>query len=58
MFWEKMMQEYQQPSEPLTFEKVWAMFQETRQSMNQTDKQIKELGKQIGGLANKFGSFN
>ncbi|MBM2816498.1 MAG: hypothetical protein HW421_3260 [Ignavibacteria bacterium] len=59
------MQEYHQSTEPLTFEKVWAMFQETRQSMNQTDKQIKEtdkqikeLGKQIGGLANKFGSFN
>jgi geranylgeranyl diphosphate synthase type II len=44
-----MMQEYQPPTESLSFEKVWAMFQETSQKMNQTDKQIKELGKQIGG---------
>jgi hypothetical protein len=34
-----------------TFEKVWLMFQET-------DKRINELGKQIGGLGNKFGTFN
>lgn len=59
------MQEYQQPAEHLTFEKVWVMFQETDRKfqetdrkMQDTDKQIKELGKQIGGLGNKFGTFN
>ena len=25
--------------------------------MKETDRQLKELGKQIGGLGNKFGSF-
>ena len=34
--------------EGLTFEKVWAMFQET-------DRQIKNLNKQMGGLHNRFG---
>ncbi|NTV95645.1 MAG: DUF3782 domain-containing protein, partial [Thiobacillus sp.] len=26
-------------------------------SQKETDRQLKELGKQIGGLGNKFGSF-
>jgi hypothetical protein len=34
----------------LTFEKVWAMFQET-------DKQIKELSRNIGGLSSSLGKW-
>jgi hypothetical protein len=34
----------------LSFEKVWAMFQET-------DRQIKELSGNIGGLSNAFGKW-
>jgi hypothetical protein len=30
---------------------------ELRESQSRTDRQIKELGKQIGGLGNKFGTF-
>jgi hypothetical protein len=52
----------------LTFEKVWAMFQETDKKMEkmsketdlrraETDKQIKELSKNIGGLNNSFGRW-
>jgi hypothetical protein len=33
--------------EGLTFEKVWAMFQETREQMKETDKQFKEIGEYI-----------
>ena len=57
--------------EPLTFEKVWAMFQETdrkfqetREQMKETDleiektgRQIKELSRQMGGLHNSFGEL-
>jgi hypothetical protein len=57
-----------QTSEPLNFEKVWLMFQESdkkfqeakermEKSSLETDKRIEELGKQIGGLGNKFGFF-
>jgi hypothetical protein len=56
----------------LSFEKVWAMFQETdkqirelsketdkqiRELSRETDKQIKELSKNIGGLSNAFGKW-
>jgi hypothetical protein len=52
----------------LTFEKVWAMFQETDKQIKElskeadqrqaeTDKQIKELSKNIGGLNNSFGRW-
>ncbi|MDR1286483.1 MAG: hypothetical protein LBK08_02640, partial [Treponema sp.] len=48
----------------LTFEKVWAMFQETDKKFQETDKkiqetgkQIKELSKNIGGLNNAFGKW-
>ncbi|MDR1105411.1 MAG: hypothetical protein LBL44_03545, partial [Treponema sp.] len=52
----------------LTFEKVWAMFQETDRQIKdtgkqikdlsaETDKQIKELSKNIGGLNNAFGKW-
>jgi hypothetical protein len=52
-----------QPQMGLTFEKVWAMFQETDRRMQETDRQMKETDKkmqavykQIGDLGNKFGS--
>ena len=63
-----------QASEPeagLTFDKVWAMFQETdrqikeiaqqqkeiAQQQKETDRQIKETNKQIGNLGNRFGEL-
>jgi hypothetical protein len=64
-----------QPREPemgLTFEKVWAMFQEsdrrmqklseeTAQQMRETDRQIREMNKEtdkrIGDLGNRFGEL-
>lgn len=40
---------------------IWAMFRETDRRLDQrfkaTDRQLKELSKQIGGLGNKFGGF-
>jgi len=39
----------------LTFEKVWAMFQENREQMRETDRKIAELSKQIGGIDNNIG---
>jgi hypothetical protein len=58
-----------QDIEKLNFEKVWLMFQETdrkfqetkellAKSSLETNKQIEELGRQIGGLHNKFGAYN
>jgi hypothetical protein len=48
----------------LTFEKVWAMFQETSKRMDETDKQIKETDrlmrqnqKMMGDLGKKFGTI-
>jgi hypothetical protein len=64
-----------QPREPemgLTFEKVWAMFQETdrrmrelreetdrrmRESSEETDRKIQEVSQQIGRLGNRFGEL-
>ena len=50
--------------EGLTFEKVWAMFQETDRRMQETDRrmqktdrQIKKVSKQMGGLNNSFGQL-
>ena len=50
--------------EALTFEKVWAMFQENREQMKETDRQmketdrrIKETDRQIGKLCNRFGEL-
>jgi hypothetical protein len=37
--------------EALTFEKVWAMFQETDRKMKETDRRIGELGNRFGELA-------
>ncbi|GHV96056.1 hypothetical protein AGMMS50293_23760 [Spirochaetia bacterium] len=58
-------------SEPLTFEKVWAMFQEsgqrikeierlqqeTSQQMKDTDRRMKETDRKIGELGNRFGEL-
>ena len=55
----------------LSFEKVWAMFQETDKKFQETDKKIQEtnqlinknaqeindLGRQMGGLHNSFGEM-
>jgi hypothetical protein len=41
----------------LSFEKVWATIQELAQQQAQTDRQIKELSKSIGGLSNSFGRW-
>ncbi|MDR0447297.1 MAG: restriction endonuclease, SacI family [Treponema sp.] len=48
----------------LTFEKVWAMFQETREQMKETDRRMqetdrkmKETDRKIGELGNRFGEL-
>ena len=50
--------------EGLTFEKVWAMFQETDRKFQETDrkfqeteKQMKETDRKIGELGNRFGEL-
>jgi Holliday junction resolvase-like predicted endonuclease len=50
--------------EGLTFEKVWAMFQETDRQSKETDRRLKEAerliarnGRQIGGLHRSFGEM-
>ena len=40
-----------------TADDVWQLLAELTAAQKQTDRQIKELGKQIGGLGAKFGSF-
>jgi hypothetical protein len=44
-------------NEPLTFEKVWAMFQETRERQEETARQMKETYRKIGELGNRFGEI-
>ena len=44
-------------AEALTFEKVWAMFQETREQMKETDRKMKETDRKIGELGNRFGEL-
>ena len=43
--------------EGLTFEKVWAMFQETDHKFQETREQMKETDRKIGELANRFGEL-
>ena len=43
--------------EGLTFEKVWAMFQETERRFQETDRQMKETDRRIGELGNRFGEL-
>ena len=40
-----------------TPESVWAMFQEIGKKQEETDRQMKELQKTLGGWANNHGSF-
>ena len=44
-------------SNALTFEKVWAMFQETDRKMQETDQKMKETDRLIGRLGNRFGEL-
>jgi len=43
--------------EGLTFEKVWAMFQETDRKFQKTERAITTLNEQMGGLHNRFGEM-
>jgi len=43
--------------EGLTFEKVWAMSQETDRELKETARIVKELSKQMGDLHNRFGEL-
>ena len=43
--------------EGLTFEKVWAMFQETDRKMQETDRKMQETDRKIGELGNRFGEL-
>jgi hypothetical protein len=50
------------PKDPPAFEKVWKMFQETREhieatdrQMKETDRRMKETDKKVGELTNRFG---
>ncbi|MCL2270110.1 MAG: hypothetical protein FWC24_02075 [Treponema sp.] len=43
--------------EGLTFEKVWAMFQESDRRMQETERFLKKIGKQMGYLNNRFGEL-
>jgi predicted transcriptional regulator len=57
------METYERPQEPLTFEKVWFMFQETAnrfqetdRKFQETDKQFKETDKKLNKLEHLFTS--
>ncbi len=43
-------------NQELNFEKVWQMFQETREQMRETDKKMRETDKKIKALTNLFTS--
>ncbi len=54
-----------QPHGPLTFEKVWLMFQETDKKFQKTDKKIQEtdrivrnISREIGGIGNNLGEVS
>jgi hypothetical protein len=60
----KTAQEFINPDDPPTFEKVWKMFeetdrrfQETREQIAATDRQMKETDKKVGELTNRFGDM-
>ena len=44
--------------EGLTFEKVWAMFQESDRRFEKTERYLKKIGKQMGDLHNRFGEIS
>jgi len=41
----------------LTYEKVWAMFQENAERQKENDRQLKEMMKEVGKLGNRFGEL-
>ena len=43
-----------EPEMGLTFEKVWAMFQETDRKFKETDRKISKLGSRIGDLVEEM----
>ena len=43
--------------EPLTYEKIWALFKETERRQQETDRQMKETDRRIGALGNRFGEL-
>jgi hypothetical protein len=47
-----------EPEMGLTFEKVWAMFQETDRQFKETDRKISKLGDRIGELVEHLMSAN
>jgi uncharacterized protein YeeX (DUF496 family) len=54
-----------QQESPLSFEKVWEMFQETDQQIKKLDRQIEETGRQmkvtdkrVGELTNRYGEIS
>jgi len=46
-----------QDTQAATPESVWAMLREVAQSQKETDRQIKELQKTVGGMGNSHGAF-
>ncbi len=44
-----------QPKEPMTFEMVWLMFQETDKKVRETTKSVEALSKNLGGIGNNLG---
>ncbi len=43
--------------EPLNFEKVWQMFQETDKKFQETERILQRAFRKIGGLGNNIGEF-
>jgi hypothetical protein len=41
----------------LTYEKVWAMFQENAEQQKENERQMKEMMKEVGKLGNRFGDL-
>jgi hypothetical protein len=46
-----------QPEMGLTFEKVWAMFQETDRKFQETDRKMKETDRKISKLGSRLGDL-
>jgi hypothetical protein len=44
-----------EPARGLTFEDVWAMFQETDRQMKETARRMRETDRKIGEPGNRFG---
>ena len=44
-------------NEPLNFDKVWAMFQETDKKFQETDRKIQETNQQLGSIGIHLGEF-